>query len=210
MKRSDLTGRRYGKLTVLYSVGKKWHCRCDCGNECDVLTENLTSGHTSSCGCKRLKASIVGQRFGRLTVVAYGSSRRYCECLCDCGKKCVVRADTLKCGMTMSCDCLATEKRVESGKKIIAIANEKNIVDGVNVAAVKSALSCKNQSNNTSGHRGVCYDKSVGVYKAYIKFKGKQYYLGSSTDINKCVALRKEAEQKIFGDFIEWYEKNKH
>lgn len=45
--KEDLTGKRFSKLTVLYQAddyieksGKhrtRWHCRCDCGNEKDVL-----------------------------------------------------------------------------------------------------------------------------------------------------------------------------
>lgn len=60
----DLTGRRFGKLTVLYrapahlsyrSPGgttiSRWVCRCDCGKETLVMGNNLTSGRTISCGC---------------------------------------------------------------------------------------------------------------------------------------------------------------
>lgn len=32
-------------------VGSVWHCKCECGNECDVILSNLTCGHTTSCGC---------------------------------------------------------------------------------------------------------------------------------------------------------------
>ena len=50
-------GNKYGKLIVLYEVkndktgGKKWHCKCECGNELDVLGGSLRSGNTKSCGC---------------------------------------------------------------------------------------------------------------------------------------------------------------
>ena len=30
-----------------------WHCKCDCGNECDVRIKDLRSGKTQSCGCLR-------------------------------------------------------------------------------------------------------------------------------------------------------------
>lgn len=51
------TGNKYGKLTVLYKVpntktgGTKWHCKCECGNEIDVLGNSLRTGNTKSCGC---------------------------------------------------------------------------------------------------------------------------------------------------------------
>ena len=37
-KKRDLTGQRFGRLTVLKEAGKNcghitWLCRCDCGNE---------------------------------------------------------------------------------------------------------------------------------------------------------------------------------
>ena len=53
----DETGNRYGKLVVLYRNGTNssnkpvWHCKCDCGNETDVVGGDLRSGRTMSCGC---------------------------------------------------------------------------------------------------------------------------------------------------------------
>lgn len=53
----DLTGKSFGRLTVLTKTKSKckqitWLCRCDCGKEIPVLSWNLRSGHTISCGCK--------------------------------------------------------------------------------------------------------------------------------------------------------------
>ena len=55
-KKLDLTGQRFGKLTVIEpaeNVGGRtaWRCRCDCGGETVVKTQHLRSGHTASCGC---------------------------------------------------------------------------------------------------------------------------------------------------------------
>jgi len=53
----DLAGQRFGRLVVLYDTGERkcgrvvWHCRCDCGNEVDVVSSYLVSGNTRSCGC---------------------------------------------------------------------------------------------------------------------------------------------------------------
>ena len=54
----DLTGQKFGKLTVLSKTDKRakdrgvfWHCQCDCGNFKDVKTELLKNGHVLSCGC---------------------------------------------------------------------------------------------------------------------------------------------------------------
>ncbi len=54
----DLTGRRFGMLLVVgradeakHVKNKRWHCKCDCGNEVDVFDGNLLRGRTRSCGC---------------------------------------------------------------------------------------------------------------------------------------------------------------
>ena len=52
----DLTGKKFGRLTVLKQSGTKhkecvWECMCDCGNKTNVISSNLRKGHTKSCGC---------------------------------------------------------------------------------------------------------------------------------------------------------------
>jgi hypothetical protein len=50
----DLTGQRFGLLTVIsFAGGGRWSVRCDCGNESAPKGHSLKSGHTTSCGCKR-------------------------------------------------------------------------------------------------------------------------------------------------------------
>ena len=60
----DEIGNRYGLLTVLYRSdftrnGKiYWHCKCDCGNECDVQGTYLRNGISLHCGCKKSAGEI--------------------------------------------------------------------------------------------------------------------------------------------------------
>lgn len=57
LKLDDLTGKRFGRLMVMYRSNKagesaKWHCKCDCGNECDKRANALKkSKDIASCGC---------------------------------------------------------------------------------------------------------------------------------------------------------------
>lgn len=66
MKILDLTGQRFGRLTVIERTGtatdgqKTYLCKCDCGNEKVITSGNLRSGHTTSCGCASSK--ITSQR----------------------------------------------------------------------------------------------------------------------------------------------------
>lgn len=55
-KKLDLTGQRFGSLTVLCpaeNIGTRtaWRCRCDCGRVVDVRTRCLRGGYAKSCGC---------------------------------------------------------------------------------------------------------------------------------------------------------------
>ena len=120
-KFQDLTGNKYGRLTVLGRTddyishnGRKhpqWLCKCDCGNQAVVGSQELKSGNTKSCGCIRNEyrnsptEDIKGQRFGNLTILEYLGNSKW-SCLCDCGKKTVVNTDKLKSGHTKSCGCL--------------------------------------------------------------------------------------------------------
>lgn len=53
----DITGQRFGMLTVLERLPNssdrrsRWRCRCDCGNETVTRSESLKTDHTRSCGC---------------------------------------------------------------------------------------------------------------------------------------------------------------
>lgn len=66
-QRKDLTGKKFGKLTVLGQSTKKssknkylrfWDCICDCGEKTTVETNSLKYGKTSSCGCKRREHGV--------------------------------------------------------------------------------------------------------------------------------------------------------
>jgi hypothetical protein len=55
-KANDLAGQRFGRLTAMHPVSKKygaifWLCKCKCGSESVVRGSGLKSGMTQSCGC---------------------------------------------------------------------------------------------------------------------------------------------------------------
>lgn len=60
---TDLTGKRFDRITVLERVGSNkhkkvlWKCRCDCGTEKVIVGAAMTSGNTKSCGCHRRENS---------------------------------------------------------------------------------------------------------------------------------------------------------
>ena len=140
-------GNTYGYLTVIARAENtkegraQWLCRCKCGNETIVLGKHLRSGNTKSCGCYHREraaqsnmdrvGSLVGQRFGKLTVLsesgfitgANGKRRRLYKCLCDCGNYCEVQHQYLAYGDTTSCGCIRSK-----GEFLIAqLLKEHNI-----------------------------------------------------------------------------------
>lgn len=123
MRKLDLTGRVYGRLTVLEDVGRDkhehviWSCLCECGNLTNVLSDSLIRGTTKSCGCfqkeevtKRLHKNLTGQRFGKWLVLKRVHQNKitrnfFWECLCDCGNKKTVIGSRLVNGCSTSCGC---------------------------------------------------------------------------------------------------------
>lgn len=57
MQCKDITGERFGRLTVVAradnsrSKKARWLCQCDCGKAVVVCTGSLNSGNTKTCGC---------------------------------------------------------------------------------------------------------------------------------------------------------------
>jgi hypothetical protein len=81
MRTVDLTGMRFGALVAQFPVGKSnhkkviWQCLCDCGQTKNVISNNLRSGGTISCGClKKLIQSETSRRAS--TKHGHGASSR--------------------------------------------------------------------------------------------------------------------------------------
>lgn len=133
----DLTGERYGKLTVLREgehiiqkgTNKKvrhWVCLCDCGNETVVRHGNLRNGSIKSCGCgQNIRQDFIGRKYGRLTIVAEAEDIRFSSvsvkrvfvCRCECGNVLEVRYDAMASGNTKSCGCYKREQTIASNIK---------------------------------------------------------------------------------------------
>ena len=120
----DMTGKRFGKLTVLEKTNKRtnnrsiiWKCKCDCGNLCEVSRDSLIQG-TQSCGClkkenarklgKKSGYDLTNQHFGKLTAIKLIENRkeRTWLCQCDCGNQCEVTSKDLLRSHISSCGCL--------------------------------------------------------------------------------------------------------
>lgn len=62
----------------------------------------------------------------------------------------------------------------------------------------KSKIDPKNiNKNNTSGRKGVCFDKHSGKWKSYIRIKKKLYHLGLFETIDDAIKAREEKEREL-------------
>jgi len=124
----NLIGNHYGKLTVVERSNNKveengkirvmWLCQRQCGNKKIVNGDSLKRGATTSCGCyhresvgKRRRIDLTGETYGRLEVISihHINKKVYWNCLCVCGKTCVVSSNDLRAEKTTSCGCFRKE-----------------------------------------------------------------------------------------------------
>jgi hypothetical protein len=147
---------------------------------------------------------LIGQKFGKLTVIAktnkHDGTCIIWQCQCDCGNIKDVSTRHLKGGNIVSCGC----QRVTASKiNLQGDPKEKiGIKFDTNISRLKSQ---KIQRNNTSGVTGVYKHTKTKKWLAYIYFKKKRYHLGLFDKLEDATRIRKEAEQQLFGEFLEWY-----
>ena len=95
MIKLDLTGQRFGRLTVLECCGrskdgqKVYLCRCDCGTEKAVKSGNLRSGNTESCGCLSAEKTI--ERSRKRLLVHGGCGTRLYGIWADMRQRCTCK-----------------------------------------------------------------------------------------------------------------------
>lgn len=193
-------GNTYGYLTVIERVENDkdgravWLCQCKCGKQVAVKGKSLRNGNTKSCGCYQKEraaqsnmdrvGSLVGKKFGKLTVVAEngfithssGKHSRIYYCECDCGN--IVPAaqhQYLAYGELVSCGCL----RSKGEYQIEQLLKEHNI----NYVKEYSF-------NNLIDELPLRFDFAIfkdNKLLGLIEFQGEQHYNPSNGFYNKTI-----------------------
>lgn len=196
MKKIDLTGNVFGRLTVLGDVGKRtkngkvlWHCLCECGTVTFVRTDHLKNGSITSCGClndekkhERFK-DLTGTETGNFKIIdrAYSkNSRIYWNCICKhCGNHVELQSNQID--RYSSCGC----KHNRSTKERMAEIRDP-----------ESLKTNKPTAKSTTGVRGVYFNKQKNRYQVFINVDKKSKYLGSYTSLEEATKIRREAEEE--------------
>ena len=89
----SLVGNRYGKLVVLERVENNrfghvcYRCKCDCGGETIVDTNNLRKGITNSCGCIKSKGEMIINNWLQEHNIDFRSQYSFDDCILSTGRR---------------------------------------------------------------------------------------------------------------------------
>jgi hypothetical protein len=226
MKRKDITGQKFGRLTAIERVEdyvfpksgchlSKWRCKCECGKEVDVAISSLKNGNTKSCGCLQKELHRKTNPFeihdDYVTMYTLNGNPFYVD-LEDFEKV----KDS--CWHIRKTDGYVVRK-YEKGQPslmhdVIMNPKEGELVDHIHGSEsrhdnrkynLRIATVSQNNINkpmrtaNTSGAVGVDWNKRRSKWRARISINNKEICLGYFENFNDAVEARKQAEEKYFG-----------
>jgi len=160
------------------------------------------------------RIDITGQRFGRLIAIDLTSERNVrglvvWNCLCDCGRKCVVNGNHLRTGHTTSCGCLEKECSAAKGKEQIPCLEGKKlgrlfVVKQTSKRLLGNVLwkcqcDCGNVALVTSGRLKSGNSRSCGCLQEANRFtKGTNIDpMDVPFEITRCMQARREVARAI-------------
>lgn len=217
---------RFGRLVVQkYSHSENyramWLCECDCGNK-DVIIKGkyLLNGDTKSCGCSNIeRISQMGKDNKKYNDITIKDDIVYVKIADD--KYFICDIKDLECcnDAYWYFNNNGYARGIVNGKTILfhnhIIKTDKNEeidhIDGNRLNNVRSNLrvvtrvnNMKNKGkyiNNTSGVTGVSFHTATNKWCAYIHADKIKHHLGEYDNFDDAVNVRKEAEDKYFGEF---------
>ena len=224
----SIVGRRYGRLTVISSLGKingryYYRCKCDCGNIVDIRKDYL-GRKVNSCGCLQKESKSKNGRSNKRYNI-YDLTGEYGIGYTSKGEEFwfdLEDYDKIKdycwhvnqyCGYLEGQSYGITYK---FHREIMGLSKEdKSIfVDHINhnkldnrkenMRLSSNSENCKNRNiakNNKSGVTGVTWSKQMNKWKANIGVDNKLIHLGFFSDKEKAIEARKEAELLYYKEF---------
>lgn len=212
-KAKNYIGTKIGKFEILDQYSKNYvvYLKTKC-TLCGKI-EWVAQKHIASRKCCEQKSSstqfkpldLQGQTINGIKILEK-TDKKYktmiiWKCKCYCGNIFYAPLSKIKSGGIKSCGCLKpppvkTGIR-EKGYKTYA---EKYLKDGTNL----STISPKMLSTNTSGVKGVSFDKTKRMWRASLGFQGKTYCKNFKNK-EDAIKYRKELEKKYFRPIFEKY-----
>ena len=127
--------------------------------------------------------------FGKLTL-NYMSDENSYHCSCECGNKIILTKEQLESRNSCGCEI----------RKLIWAASGKSSEDfEFNTPMVPAT------PVGYSDERGVRFEKGKNKWRVRVTFQAKEYHLGYYAEKEAALEMRREAENHLNSDFIEWY-----
>jgi hypothetical protein len=203
----DLAGERFSKLIVVGRSGTGntgqsiWLCKCDCGKETNVLSDNLRRGKQVSCGCYLTERRVTHGMTKTKEYTIWQGLRERCNNPNKFGYKDYGGRGIKVC-----------ERWDISFENFYADMGERpspgHSIDRIDVNGDYKPTNCRwatqsEQNLNrrvgkitSSGHIGVAWNEPRKKWLAYIDMPndGKRISLGGFTTIEDAINARKKAE----------------
>lgn len=219
----DLTGQQFERLKVIKRVenSKKgeiqYLCKCDCDGENSekiIRGYQMQNGSIQSCGC--LQKEIMSELFKKhntydlsgeygigytlkdkpfyFDLEDYNLIKDYCWYKDNDGYIVSKSEDefikmhrlVMNCPSGMDVDHIYHQTYDNRKNELRIVTRSQNSMNQI----IKK--------NNTSGFKGICWDKENDKWLASIMLNYKNINLGRFNDINDAINVRKEAEEKYF------------
>jgi hypothetical protein len=210
----DLTGQIFGDLSVIKFEGKDklgktiWLCRCKCGNLTKIRGDCLTTGNSKTCGnCPVNQYNIIDD-------IAIGITSNGQTFIFDADDFITVKKYTwgISTGGYVTAnlkngDLITLHSLIMGEVRGLWIDHiSRNKLDNRRrnlryVTPQQNSYNCGISKNNSTGYKGVYFDKARGKYQAEITCSRQKYHLGR---FNSAVEAAKAYNQKaieLFGEY---------
>lgn len=201
----------------------QWLCKCDCGNESIIIGDSLKCGSTKSCGCLLKEVAKKSMHDKTKKYNTYDLSGEYGigytlkgeEFYFDLEDYDLIKNHCWHINEDGYVKTNIDSKHVFMHRLIMGSPNglvidhrygknTRNDNRKYNLRICTQHENTMNRAmsiNNTSGIKGVTWDKHYNKWNAYITVNYKKINLGYFKKIEDAVKIRKESEEKYFGEF---------
>lgn len=207
----DLTGKTFGKWTVLHRDGNispvRWICKCECGEIKSVQSSSLRRGQSTCCRhCKQNTAPYYVRTHKNRLYHAWSEMLRRCRGRCT-NHQYYGDKGISYCKEWEEFDKFAEwadKSGYQEGLEIDRIDSDKDYSPENCrwVSHKKNSRNRKARSNNETGTPGVQIRRYGGgriVYRVTISSDNGRVNVGTFKTLEQAVAARKDAEIKYWG-----------
>lgn len=200
LSEENLVGKIFNRWEVIrfsHKVGyaKYFVCRClDCNKEKTLYIQSVTSGKSKSCGCKsKLETAYnINKKYNKYEILddivrVYINNDREKVMLCDLEDWEILKNYYWREDMHGYAIAINNHKTIRFHRCVEGLTNPKIQVDHINGNKLDNRKVnlriCSNQensfnkyknSNNSSGYKGVYFDKDRNKWRSAIQYNGKR------------------------------------